>query len=123
MNIGKWPTRECWQLTTNCYLRFTLKKAMKISDIYQSDQMILSQTPKCYTCFVYDRLSKNRFQEKSSKGMKDDNYTKYSRGLSELHERALLVNKFKLLIPVWFERKHNEDNVRNCGKAYNRKSS
>ena len=55
--------------------------------------MILSHTPKCYACFVYDSLSKNRFQEKSSKEMKDDNYTKYSRGLSELHERALLVKK------------------------------
>ena len=43
-------------------------------------------------CFVYDRLSKNRFQEKNSKEMKDDNYTKYSRGLSELYERALLVS-------------------------------
>ena len=53
--------------------------------------MILGHTPKCYACFVYDRLSKNRFQEKSSKEMKDDNYTKYSRELSELHERALLV--------------------------------
>ena len=91
MNSGKWPTREYWQLTTNCYLRFTLKKANKISDTYKSDEMILSHTPKCYACFVYDRLFKNRFQEKSRKEMKDDNYTKYSRELSELHERALLV--------------------------------
>ena len=36
------------------------------------DQMILSHTPKCYACFVYDSLSKNRFQEKSSKDMKDN---------------------------------------------------
>ena len=34
--------------------------------------MILSHTPKCYACFVYDSLSKNRFQEKSSKEMKDN---------------------------------------------------
>ena len=40
-----------------------------------------------------DSLSKNRFQEKISKEMKDDNYTKYNRGLNELHERALLVIK------------------------------
>ena len=26
--------------------------------------------------------------------MNDDKYTKYSRGLSELHERALLVSKY-----------------------------
>ena len=56
------------------------------------DQMILSHTPKCYACLVYDSLSKNRFQEKSGKEIKDDNYTKYSRGLSELHQRALFVN-------------------------------
>ena len=40
---------------------------------------------------MFDSLSKDRFQEESSKEMKDDNYTKYSRELSELHERPLLV--------------------------------
>ena len=34
---------------------------LDFSDISKSDQMILSHTPKCYACFAYDRLSKNRF--------------------------------------------------------------
>ena len=38
MSSGKWPTRKCWQLTARCYLRFILKKANKISDIYNSNQ-------------------------------------------------------------------------------------
>ena len=55
--------------------------------------MILSHTPNCYACIGYGCLCKNKFQEKSREELKDDNYTRYSRGLSELHERALLVIK------------------------------
>ena len=58
--------------------------------------------------FVYDCLFKNRFQEKSRKELKDDNYIKFSRGSSELHdERYLLFNDDdipKILCEVIFSR-------------------
>ena len=41
--------------------------------------------------FVYDCLFMDSFQEKNSKERKDDNYIAFSRGSSELQQRALLV--------------------------------
>jgi hypothetical protein len=41
--------------------------------------------------FVYDCLFMDSFQGESRKELKDDNYTEFSRGLSELYQRALLV--------------------------------
>ena len=71
------------------------KKQTEISNIHTLNQMILSHMPKGGACFVYDCLSMDSFQEKSRKELKDNNYTKYSRGLSELHERALLVEIYQ----------------------------
>ena len=41
--------------------------------------------------FIYDCLFMDSFQEKNSKERKDDNYIAFSRGSSELQQRALLV--------------------------------
>ncbi len=43
--------------------------------------------------FVHGCLFTDSFQEESRKELKDDNYTEFSRGLSGLHLRALLVVK------------------------------
>lgn len=56
------------------------------------DDPHVSDTPKCCACFLYDCLFMGSCLEESRKVLRDDNYIKYSRQLSELHGRALLVN-------------------------------
>ncbi len=59
------------------------------------DRMILDDIVEYRAVFVYNYLFTNSFQEESRKELKDDNYTEFSRGSSELHaQRALLVNYF-----------------------------
>ena len=100
MSSRKWPTREVWPITVSCHLRYTLNKQKEISDIYKSNQIILDHAPEGCACIVYDCSSENRFEEKSRQELKDYNHTKYSRGLRELHERALLVLKLPKYHPT-----------------------
>ena len=50
--------------------------------------MVLWPTPQRCGHFVHDRLLVDSFLEESGKELKDDNYIKYSRELSELHENS-----------------------------------
>ena len=67
-------------------MSFTMDRYSKVRELFDLPMRI-----NIIQFFVYDCLFTNSFQEKSRKEQKDDNYTEFSRGSSELQQRALLV--------------------------------
>ena len=68
-------------------MAFTRDTYSKVTELFD-----LPMCMNIMQVFGYDCLFTDSFQEKNRKEHEDDNYTEFSRGSSELQQRALLVN-------------------------------
>ena len=71
-------------ITARCYLRFIVKNASRNS------MHPCLRSRSSFTCIDVLHVLCG-FEEENRTELKDYNYTKYSRGLSDLQERVLLV--------------------------------